>query len=310
MEGVRSPMFPCFRAEICAVRPISALTQLLHCLDLIAAHTAAGLLLHQLAPLELLALHAVPEEEEGAALNCSAPSPMHPPTLFSLRDPNPMDLGMVTIPAGTNPDGDHPSSPPHSLFDGAGIRARGALLAGVPVGAGLGAVAFAADAGAVAAAHQPVAGHAGVRARGAVAVVSGPVRVAHAVPAFARPMAWGCPGGHQDPWVPPWMPTDLLWGSPTWDVCTPRATALSLRGTARWSSHPGHLCPPVLGVGSCCPQQTPSFTSLPSVPPVLLLSHANKEKIAKFQAELAWLWQQLEMLNQLHLSCPSFGSCL
>lgn len=62
-----------------------------------------------------------------------------------------------------------------SLFDGAGVWAGGALLAGVSVGAGLGTLTAAAHAGAMATAHQPIAGHAGVSACGAVAVVSCPV---------------------------------------------------------------------------------------------------------------------------------------
>lgn len=62
-----------------------------------------------------------------------------------------------------------------SLFDGAGIWAGGALLAGVSVGARLGALAAAAHAGAMATAHQPIVGHAGVSACGAVAVVACPV---------------------------------------------------------------------------------------------------------------------------------------
>lgn len=78
----------------------------------------------------------------------------------------------------------------HSLLKGAGVRAGGALLAGVPVGARLDAHAAAALTLAPAAAQQPVAGHAGVCARGAVAVVAGPVRVTQAVPTAALAVAW------------------------------------------------------------------------------------------------------------------------
>lgn len=65
----------------------------------------------------------------------------------------------------------------HSLLKGAGIGAGGTLLTGVPVGAGLDADTAAALTLAPPAAQQPVAGHAGVRARGTVAVVAGPVGV-------------------------------------------------------------------------------------------------------------------------------------
>lgn len=78
----------------------------------------------------------------------------------------------------------------HSLLKGAGVGAGGALLAGVPIGSGLDAHTAAALTLAPAAAQQPVAGHAGVRARGAVAVVASPVRVAQAVPTAALAMAW------------------------------------------------------------------------------------------------------------------------
>lgn len=73
----------------------------------------------------------------------------------------------------------------HSLLKGAGVRAGGALLTGVPIGAGLDAHAAAALTLAPAAAQQPVAGHAGVGARGAVAVEAGPVGVTQTVPTAA-----------------------------------------------------------------------------------------------------------------------------
>lgn len=82
-------------------------------------------------------------------------------------------LGDPPPPASTPLSPTHVSA--HSLLKGAGVGAGGALLAGVPVGAGLDAHAAAALTLATAAAQQPVAGHAGVRARGAVAVVAGPV---------------------------------------------------------------------------------------------------------------------------------------
>ena len=66
---------------------------------------------------------------------------------------------------------------PHSLLDGAGVGAGGALVTGGPVGPRLGALAFAADTGAAATAQPAHAGLAGVCARGAVAVLPRPVRV-------------------------------------------------------------------------------------------------------------------------------------
>lgn len=80
--------------------------------------------------------------------------------------------------------------PAHSLLKGAGIRAGGTLLTGGPVGARLDADAAAALALAPAAAQQPVTGHAGVGARGAVTVVAGPVGVTQAVPTAALAVAW------------------------------------------------------------------------------------------------------------------------
>lgn len=80
-------------------------------------------------------------------------------------------------------------SPTHSLLKGAGIRAGGTLLTGVPVGARLDADAAAAFTLAPPAAQQPIAGHAGVRACRTVAVVAGPVGVTQAVPTAALAMA-------------------------------------------------------------------------------------------------------------------------
>lgn len=72
-----------------------------------------------------------------------------------------------------------------SLLHGAGVGAGGALIAGGAVGPRLGALAAAAHALASAAAQQTQAGHAGVGAGGAVAVLSRPVRVALAETARA-----------------------------------------------------------------------------------------------------------------------------
>lgn len=72
-----------------------------------------------------------------------------------------------------------------SAEGGAGIGAGGTLLTGVPIGAWLDADAAATFTLAPAAAQQPITGHAGVRARGTVAVVAGPVRVTQAVPTAA-----------------------------------------------------------------------------------------------------------------------------
>ena len=77
----------------------------------------------------------------------------------------------------------------HSLLKGAGVRAGGTLLTGVPIGARLDADTAAALALAPSAAQQAVAGHAGVRAFGTVAVVAGPVGVTQAVPTAALAMA-------------------------------------------------------------------------------------------------------------------------
>lgn len=49
----------------------SPLTQFLHCLNLVTAHAAARLLLHELSPLKLLAFHTIPVEVEGGTMSFS-----------------------------------------------------------------------------------------------------------------------------------------------------------------------------------------------------------------------------------------------
>lgn len=91
------------------------------------------------------------------------------------------------------PHPDTQLSPTHfsaySLLKGAGIRAGGTLLTGVPIGARLDANTAAAFTLAPAAAQQPVTGQAGVGASGTVAVVACPVGVTQAVPTAALAMA-------------------------------------------------------------------------------------------------------------------------
>lgn len=178
MEGAHSLKYPRFRQKPCALCSIPALTQLLHCLNLITAHAATGLLLHQRAPLILFTLHTFPEEEGRSTMSCiKHPQEGRAPSysLLSATPTHRSGVGGGDHAAGKRPDGTIPAFQPNSLFDGAGIWARGTLLAGVPIGARLGAVTLATDAGAVATAHQPIAGHACVGARGAVAVVTSPV---------------------------------------------------------------------------------------------------------------------------------------
>lgn len=63
------------------------------------------------------------------------------------------------------------------LFHGAGVRTGGTFLTGSPVGPWLGALTHPTLAGASSAAQQADAGHAGVRARGAVTVLAFPAGV-------------------------------------------------------------------------------------------------------------------------------------
>lgn len=73
-------------------------------------------------------------------------------------------------------------------FSAADTRAGGTLLTGLSESPRLGALTPPADAGAAAAAHLPVAGHAAVRLRGAVAVVPDVPSVALALPAVTLPV--------------------------------------------------------------------------------------------------------------------------
>jgi len=86
--------------------------------------------------------------------------------------------------------------PPRVPLGAAGVGAGGALLAGVPEGAGLGAPAAAAHAAAAPAAHLAVGADAGRRLRGAVAVVAHVAGVALALAAVAFTVTWGG-GGSQ-----------------------------------------------------------------------------------------------------------------
>lgn len=79
---------------------------------------------------------------------------------------------------------------PRSLLHGAGVGAGGALVAGGPVGPRLRALAGPAHTLAPAAAQQAHAGHAGVGAPGAVAVVTLPVGGALAEAAVTDAVAW------------------------------------------------------------------------------------------------------------------------
>lgn len=74
------------------------------------------------------------------------------------------------------------------LFDGAGVGAGGALLAGGSVGSGLGALTHPTLTAPAATAEEPDAGHAGVRARGAVTVLPLPARITLAETTVALPV--------------------------------------------------------------------------------------------------------------------------
>lgn len=77
----------------------------------------------------------------------------------------------------------------NSLLYSTRIRACGALLTGVSIGAGLSALTNPAHTVTPAAAQQPYAGHAGVCAGGAVTVVSFPASITLAEPTATLPIA-------------------------------------------------------------------------------------------------------------------------
>lgn len=86
---------------------------------------------------------------------------------------------------------------PHSLLHGTGVGAGGTLVARGPVGPRLRALAGPAHALAPPAAQQAHAGHAGVGAPGAVAVLTLPVGGALAEAAVADAVAWERSNGAQ-----------------------------------------------------------------------------------------------------------------